>query len=196
MSELDVHVQKCLRCRWEITLSGRDAYERCLVAWVAHVAALHPDEYLDARKTLEERWAVKWARQWRDDNRRHEQWLCAEEGHSTIEYGDGRARCTHCEALITVEWLKGHYEAQGHEVKITEDGKGIIVGSGIFREEKPPTKGETPDVVLKRLLKTVGNDLAPVLQQLTVLVGRMLEPPAEHRDHLRDKLGEPPENRG
>lgn len=138
MSELDVHVQQCTRCRWDISLSGTDAYERGLVAWLAHVAALHPDDYHDARRALEERWAAKWAREWQAGNRRQEQWLCAEEGHSEIEYThDSQPMCARCGATITVDWLKGHYEAHGHEVRITEDGNGVVVSSANLNSKKP-----------------------------------------------------------
>lgn len=194
MSTLDVHVQKCTRCAWEISLSGADAEERGLVAWMAHVAALHIDGYRAARDAVWERWSRLMAEEAVERDRQ----TCAQAGHGgMIEYSsDGEPMCPRCGGVITLEWVKEYYESRGHTVRITEDGKGIIVGSGIFREEKPPTEGETPDVVLKRLLQTVGDGIAPVLQQLTLLVSRMLEPPAEHRDHLRNKLGDPPENKG
>lgn len=174
MSELDVHVQKCLRCRWEITLSGRNAYERCLVAWVAHVAALHPNEYLDARKVLEERWAAKWARQWQADNRRHEQWLCAEEGHSEIEYThDSEPTCTRCGATITIEWLKEHYEARGHQVRFTEDGNSLVIGS--VNNRHPRDGGKAPDVVIAPQIKALVDGFEPVLRQVNALVKAMLK---------------------
>lgn len=187
MSTLDVHVQKCTQCAWEITLSGADAEERGLVAWMAHVAALHVDRYRAARDAVWERWSRLMAEEALEADRQR----CAETGHGgTYDFtSDGEPVCSQCGGTITVEWMKAYYEAHGHTVRITEDGKGIVIGSATHHEEKPPSEGETPDVVIARLIKTATDGFAPVLQQLSVLVGRMLEPPAEHRDHLRDKLG-------
>jgi hypothetical protein len=202
MSPLDVHVQKCGECRWEISLSGEDAGERGLVTWVAHVAALHPARYRAARWALLDLLSLTEPPD-AAEQQRTRQWLCAQGGHggSWTTAAGMPLQCDDCGGIITIDWLKAHYEAQGLTVKVVGD-QVIVSSEGHGWHEpriKPPDEGETADVGAKpyptelheqaaKLSQVVADGLRPVLEQAALLVAKMLEPPIEHAEHLRDKL--------